>query len=182
MEAPPLQPTHAASTASAAGGAIEPLLRVVAQPSHPKALKGVLNKVQVEFKIITGQLAVATERAPINLAIVLDRSGSMDSKGKLECAKEAIVKVIEALGDKDVLHFVVYGSKINTIFADQRCESDNKATLIAAVKKVRTEGCTNLWGGLEEGARLVSQHSKPGYTQRIFLFSDGYPILFYGCM
>jgi len=38
---------------------------------------------------------------------------------------------------------------------------------------VQTSGMTNLWGGLELGAQLVTKHSKQGYTRRVFLFSDG---------
>ncbi len=32
---------------------------------------------------------------------------------------------------------------------------------------------TNLWGGLERGAQLVTQHAEKGFTKRVFLFSDG---------
>jgi len=103
----------------------------------------------------------------------LDRSGSMMSKGKLSCAKEAIVKVIEGLTDRDVMSFVVYGSDVTTIFENQHLTPENKSKLIPQVNQVQTSGMTNLWGGLEQGARLVTQHAEKGFTKRVFLFSDG---------
>src|SRR5690348_10745166 len=95
---------------------VRPLLQLQAMPMTTQALKGVVNSTHVLFKIVTGHEETETKRPPINLAIVLDRSGSMGSKNKLTCAKEAIVKVIEGLSEDDVLSFVVYGSDVTTIF------------------------------------------------------------------
>lgn len=103
-----------------------------------QALRGVLNPTHVLFKIVTGHNDGDTIRPPINLSIVLDRSGSMISKGKLTCAKEAIVKVIEGLSDKDVLSFVVYGSDVTTIFENQHLTPENKSKLTAQVNNVQT--------------------------------------------
>jgi Ca-activated chloride channel family protein len=112
-----------------------------------------------------------TKRSPINLCVVLDRSGSMDSGRKLSNAKLAIKKVIEALGADDILHLVLYGSQVETVFANANVSEREK--LLKQVDNVTTEGMTNMHAGLKRGAEEVSKHAKPGYTNRIFLFSDG---------
>jgi Ca-activated chloride channel family protein len=112
-----------------------------------------------------------TKRPPINLAIVLDRSGSMDSGHKLKNAKLAIKKVIEALGADDILHLVLYGSEVELAF--QNASVKDRESLLARVDQVVTEGMTNMHAGLDKGSQVVSEYAKQGYTNRIFLFSDG---------
>jgi Ca-activated chloride channel family protein len=90
---------------------------------------------------------------------------------KLDNSKKAVIKIIENLHPEDIVHFVCYGTKIVTIFSNK--QPKDKHELIKMVEKVSTEGCTNLSGGIEQGAALLNQHHKKGYTKRMFLFSDG---------
>jgi len=131
-------------------------------------LSGIVNSTQLLFSVHTGHDDM--KRPPLTLAFVLDRSGSM-SGDKLDNAKKAIVKVIEALAEDDTLHLVVYGTKVEVTF--ENADLTNKTKLINHVKSIGTSGNTNLWGGLEKGAELVNKYKKPGYISRIFLFSDG---------
>lgn len=149
------------------------LCQVVVQASTTHALRGVVNNVQVLFNVMTGHTVEDTEtkRPPINLAIVLDRSGSMDSGQKLKNAKLAIKKVIEALGADDILHLVLYGSEVELAF--QNASVKDRESLLARVDQVVTEGMTNMHAGLDKGSQVVSEYAKQGYTNRIFLFSDG---------
>ena len=134
------QPANNTATMETSDAAISirPLLQLHAIPMTSQALKGVLNPTHVLFKVVTGHEQEETTRPPINLAIVLDRSGSMMSKGKLSCAKEAIVKVIEGLTDRDVMSFVVYGSDVTTIFQNEHLTAESKQKLIAKVNAVQT--------------------------------------------
>jgi len=147
------------------------LIELVVLPSTTVAVKGIVNYVQVLFKIITGRLNTDVQRAPLHLAIVLDRSGSMQSKQKLENAKKAINQVIQNLTADDILHLILYDSDVDVCF--QNGSLTNKDSLIAKVNAVKTRGSTNLVAGLQKGEEVIKEHKKAGYTQRIFLFSDG---------
>jgi len=49
----------------------------------------------------------------------------------------------------------------------------NREHIITQVNAIKTEGCTNMWAGIERGVQLLVEHSKPGVNSRLFLFSDG---------
>jgi hypothetical protein len=81
-------------------------------------------------------------------------------------------KVIENLGETDIIHLVCYGSNALTIFKNEN--NQNKKELIEKVDGISCRGKTNLWGGLEEAINILSL-APPELKQkkRIFLFSDG---------
>ena len=53
-------------------------------------------------------------RPPVNLALVLDRSGSMSGE-KIEQAKEAAIQAIRRLGAKDIVSIIAYSNHAETI-------------------------------------------------------------------
>lgn len=138
--------------------------------SKPFVLKGVKNVFDVLFSIETKKKDDSVnKRENFNLAIVLDRSGSMDGES-IENAKIAITKVIESLTTKDRLHLIVYDDTSEIIFEDGSIY--NKQSLIESLKSIKTRNCTNMIGGLELAYKILlkSEISPP---KRIFLFSDG---------
>lgn len=56
----------------------------------------------------------AASRQPVNVALVLDRSGSMDGE-KIVMARQAVAHAIKLLEKRDRLAVVVYDDRIETI-------------------------------------------------------------------
>lgn len=138
------------------------------------AVIGVLNKKQVRFEIETGQNESADaekKRNPINLVLVLDRSGSMSSNNKLEYAKEAVIAVLNLLQDDDIVHLVTYDTRVETVF--ENALASTRENLHSLVRVIHTGGETFLSGGIETGSNLFEKYQYPGYSKRIFVLSDG---------
>src|SRR3989304_8233925 len=82
-----------------------------AKLSHPYFYKGSDEDILINFHI-KGQEVKYRERAPVNLVLVIDRSGSMGEVGKLEYAKEAAKRIISDLGSNDRIGIVGHSTQV----------------------------------------------------------------------
>jgi Ca-activated chloride channel family protein len=123
------------------------------------------------------QLTVATAdpvspaRRPVNLAIVLDRSGSMRSEGKMENAKAALRALIDQLHSDDILSIVVYDDVVDVL--RRACRVGNRDDIRRLVDEVYPRGWTNLGGGMIEGFHQAEKNVGGEFVNRVILLSDG---------
>ena len=94
--------------------------------------------------------ADAPPRRPLNLSLVLDRSGSMGGSPLRQALKSAKALVGE-LTEKDLLSVVTFDDNIDTLVAPALVA--DKRAIQAAIDKVHAGGCTNLCGGWEAGGK-----------------------------
>ncbi len=117
---------------------------------------------------------IGVPRDPLNLSVVIDRSGSMEGI-KLEKTLEAVQRLIDRLQPNDFISIVAYDTEVEVI-AEPTPVLERKL-LKTKVQKIKSDGSTNLSGGLEKGYELVSQLKKrqkdSRFTNRVILLSDG---------
>jgi Ca-activated chloride channel family protein len=133
--------------------------------------------VSKEGGLVYLQLAVSAHeiarrgRLPMNLAVVIDRSGSMGSEGKIENVKAAVRGLIDQLRQDDILSIVIYDDVVDVLRPAGRVE--DKSILRRLVDEISPRGWTNLGGGMMEGFHQVDLHSGRGYVNRVILLTDG---------
>lgn len=110
------------------------------------------------------------ERPPLNLSLVLDRSGSM-SGGKLQLAKEAACNLVSNLSPRDRVSIVAFDDLV-TCVAPSAPVTDHQA-LHKAINSIHTAGQTALHQGWVEGGLQVSQHLAKETLSRVILLTDG---------
>jgi Ca-activated chloride channel family protein len=110
------------------------------------------------------------ERPPVNVAIVLDRSGSMSGQ-KIEHAKKAAMEAIDYLGKDDIVSVVAYDHNV-TIIVPATKVSD-KADIKRRIASLTSGGNTALFAGVSKGAAEIRKFADKVRVNRIILLSDG---------
>ncbi len=138
------------------GPALEQFLLEIQAPSEP-GLPGV---------------SVSGERAPLNLCLVLDRSGSMEGQ-PIEFAKQACSQVVDLLGPNDVLSIVVFDEVVEVLMAPQRVT--DKTAIKSGIAQLQPGYTTNLYDGITLGSQQLGMAMESGRVTRMVVLTDGEP-------
>jgi len=129
------------------------------------------NQVYLHINLNADKVVLSQERTPLNISIVIDRSGSMDDRNKLTYVKKAVEHVIDNLSEGDYVSIVSYNDDVTVL--QETIPVGSKYDLNEKINKLKASGFTNLSGGMFEGFNQVNKSFKRGYVNRVLLLSDG---------
>ena len=145
-------------------------IQVRSELSSPIILEGTPETNYLKVSL-SGQNVDSKKRVPINLAIVIDKSGSMSGQ-RIEKAREAAILAVNMLNENDTLSIVAYDSEARVIVPATKV--DNRLRIIGLINEnIYAEGGTALFAGLSKGIKQVENQLTKDKVNRIILLSDG---------
>ncbi len=146
-------------------------VRLDARLGHATMAKGANGETYL-FASVAGADA-AKAAPPLNLAIVVDKSGSMKGE-RIARAIDAGVGIVERMRDGDTITVVDFDTTAELIVAPTRLTGSNRASVETAIRGIRLGGDTCISCGLETAAaQLRSVPIAGDHVTRMILLSDG---------
>ena len=116
----------------------------------------------------------ASAHPPINLALVIDTSGSMEGR-PIDDARAASLALLDALRDGDRLAVVTFDSRADVMVPSVELDPAARAEARRRIGAMRARGTTDMANGLRLGVEQVSAHLNPAGINRVVLLGDGVP-------
>ncbi|MCC6793936.1 MAG: VWA domain-containing protein [Candidatus Hydrogenedentes bacterium] len=153
-------------------------VKIEAALANPVMLAGAKGPNYLRVAVTGENLTDSRPRVPLNVSIVIDRSGSMQGE-KIEAAKRAAKSAIERLRPNDIVSVIAYETSVNIVQPAIRIDenTDKAATrqqILAAIDTITATGNTALFAGVSMAAGEIRKDLlKDGRVNRIVLLSDG---------
>lgn len=111
------------------------------------------------------------KRTPVNAAIVIDRSGSMQGE-RIAAAKEGARVALKRLSSDDTVALIAYNHEVD-VLSPAAPLRNSRDKLLEAIDGLHADGTTALYDGVKEGGRQVEEYVSDNNVNRVILLSDG---------
>ncbi|MCG8653135.1 MAG: VWA domain-containing protein, partial [Pirellulales bacterium] len=138
--------------------------------SNPTMLAGEKATNYVRIALTGFDLPAAEDRPPVNVAIVIDTSGSMGGQ-KIIQARKAATAAVNRLQDSDIVSVILYNSSAKVLVPATK--ATDRAEIIRKIDSVKAGGSTALFAGVSKGAAEVRKFLGDDSVNRVILLSDG---------
>jgi Ca-activated chloride channel family protein len=113
------------------------------------------------------------KRQPLQLALVIDKSGSMQG-ASMDAVKHALRSLLDRLTPDDELALVEFNNSATLLLPPTRITA--RDSILAAIDALHAYGGTNIEAGLQMGfAELAKLPAREGVSKRLMLFTDAMP-------
>ena len=125
----------------------------------------------LQIGFTTAEVSERTDLRPLNLALVIDKSGSMADSDKMSRVKQSLLTLIGKLRPDDIISIVVFDTDARVLFPASRIGDGYE--LRKAIDCIEPNGSTNLHAGLMLGYKEARKNFQKDATNRVILLTDG---------
>jgi Ca-activated chloride channel homolog len=139
-------------------------------PERDCVLKNSPQEIVVKIDLSAIAEKKKSHRTPLNLAVVIDRSGSMTG-AKLEKTKQAAMQLVDRLTPNDIFSLVIFSDEAQVLVPAQKVT--DKDALKEKIESIEANGSTALYSGVKTGADQLEEYFSSKRINRVILLSDG---------
>ncbi len=133
-------------------------------------MTGQKQKAYLRVALVGEETEGVKDRAPLNVAFVLDRSTSMTGE-KLVKAKQAAIAAVDRLAATDVVSVVAYDDEVDVLYPARKMTEP--AALHRVIRGLTPRGNTALYGGVKRAGEELQRFNDGTFLNRVVLLSDG---------
>jgi uncharacterized protein YegL len=115
-----------------------------------------------------------SERPPLDLLLVVDRSSSMIGS-RIAAAIETARQICLRLTQRDRLGVVAFDSGVHTVLEPGPPAADTADSVAMELTELGVGYGTNISGGWKRAAELIARGGVPGSSKTVLLITDGLP-------
>lgn len=146
-------------------------LEIEGRMGHAKLLGGERGETFMLLEVTADRdKTSSTSNAPVNLALVIDRSGSMKGP-RMQNAQSAAIAAIDRLNDGDVASIITFDDRTSVLVPPTTINASTRSQIASSIRGIQLGGDTCLSCGVEDAMRELERTT--GKVDRIVVLSDG---------
>lgn len=110
---------------------------------------------------------------PLNIAFVIDKSGSMSEQNKMTWVKKSFKTFIDKMRNDDIVSLITYSDNGEVLFEGLNGAIDDKQRAIKLIDSITPDGKTNILSGLKLAYKSIESRLDKKKYSIIILLTDG---------
>lgn len=125
------------------------------------------------LKLSSSDVYGGNMRLPLNVAFVLDKSGSMYCCGRSESLKKSLWDIGNSLTNNDIVSVVLFDNEAVSV---QHAHDHHLDGFQGIIENYNPSGGTNIYKGIQTGVDNILEEYDVNKSNRIILLTDGYGV------
>jgi Ca-activated chloride channel homolog len=138
--------------------------------TNPLLEAGASRKVVIKVALQAEERRNESQRPPVNMALVIDKSSSMHGE-RIRQAKLAALAAVDRLRDDDIISVVAFDNHVTVLVPATK--ASNRGVIRRGIEQIQAGGTTALFAGTSKGAAEVRKFLEREHVNRVILLSDG---------